>query len=310
MADGEALRETVYASLKRLAELEYDARGFSLLPRQPVASILAGRHASRLRGRGLNFEELRGYIRGDDIRNIDWKATARMRKPFVRVYSEERDRPVVLVVDQRSSMFFGTRLYMKSVTALHVAALFAWRAFHAGDRVGAVIFNDSEVRRIAPHRSRRQVLRILGAGVRANRMLRAETTGDSGAAMLDEALGRARRMAGHDNLIVIVSDLAGAGEETRQLILTAVEHNDVVAALVHDPAAMELPAAARLVVTDGELQVELNLADRRVREPVLAFTRGRLRETEEFLKSLAIPVLPVHTGAEAAGQVRVLLGGR
>jgi uncharacterized protein (DUF58 family) len=80
----------VYASLDALIRLQFEARGFSLLPRQPVHSLLSGRHASRLRGRGLIFEELRNYRPGDDIRAMDWRATARLRKPHVRVYSEER----------------------------------------------------------------------------------------------------------------------------------------------------------------------------------------------------------------------------
>lgn len=98
----------VYADLAELARLKFRTRGFSFLPRQPVHSILAGRHASRLRGRGLNFEEIRRYLPGDDIRNMDWRVTARTRQPHVRVYTEERDRPVLLVVDQRQSMFFGS----------------------------------------------------------------------------------------------------------------------------------------------------------------------------------------------------------
>ena len=83
----------VYANLTELMKLEFKAQGFSFLPKQPVHSILAGRHASRLRGRGLNFEEIRRYLPGDDIRNMDWRVTARLRKPHVRVYTEERDRP-------------------------------------------------------------------------------------------------------------------------------------------------------------------------------------------------------------------------
>ena len=108
---------TIYADLEQLVRLEHRARGFSLLPRQPIHSILAGRHASRLRGRGLNFEEIRGYLPGDDVRPMDWKVTARMREPHVRVYTEERDRPVLFLVDQRASMFFGSRRAMKSVAA-------------------------------------------------------------------------------------------------------------------------------------------------------------------------------------------------
>jgi uncharacterized protein (DUF58 family) len=91
----------VYAERDDLMRLRFKAAGFSFLPRQPIHSVLAGRHASRLRGRGLNFEELRGYLRGDDPRHIDWKVTARTGKPHVRVYTEEKDRTVWLLVDQR-----------------------------------------------------------------------------------------------------------------------------------------------------------------------------------------------------------------
>ena len=97
----------VYTSLAHLVGLSHQASGFSFLPRQPLSSLLAGRHAAKIRGRGLNFEEIRAYLPGDDIRSIDWKVTARARKPHVRVYTEERERQAFLLVDQRMSMFFG-----------------------------------------------------------------------------------------------------------------------------------------------------------------------------------------------------------
>ncbi|MBV8865034.1 MAG: DUF58 domain-containing protein, partial [Acidobacteriaceae bacterium] len=90
-----------YVEFESLVELQYKARGFSFLPRQPIHSLLSGRHSSHMRGRGLDFEELRAYLPGDDIRMMDWRVTARMQKPFVRVFTEERDRPAVLAVDQR-----------------------------------------------------------------------------------------------------------------------------------------------------------------------------------------------------------------
>src|SRR5262244_3704052 len=111
----------VYATLADLVRLRQRSRGFSFLPRQPVQSLLAGRHASRLRGRGLNFEEIRRYQVGDDIRQIDWKVTARTRKTHTRVFTEERERSVLLLVDQRWTMFFGSVKNMKSVTAAEAA---------------------------------------------------------------------------------------------------------------------------------------------------------------------------------------------
>src|SRR5262249_16105870 len=150
-----------YAELDSLVALQFKSRGFTLLHTQPVHSLLFGRRASHVHGRGLDFEELRNYASGDDVRRIDWRVTARMQKPFVRVYSEERDRPSMLVVDQRINMFFGSRVSMKSVTAAEVAALAAWRVFHQGDRIGAFIFNDDTTEQIRMRRSRATVLRIL-----------------------------------------------------------------------------------------------------------------------------------------------------
>ena len=112
----------VTTTLDALVRLKHKAQGFTFLPRQPMHSLLAGKHASRLRGRGLNFEEIRNYFPGDDIRAMDWKATQRTGKPHVRVYTEERDRPAFVVVDQRAGMFFGSQRSMKSVTAAELAA--------------------------------------------------------------------------------------------------------------------------------------------------------------------------------------------
>src|SRR5210317_2483841 len=158
-AETEALQDDrIAVSLKHLRALEFTARGFSFLPRQPVQSILSGRKRSRLRGRGLGFDELRHYRPGDDIRTMDWRVTNRTGKPHVRVYTEERDRPVMVVVDQRLPMFFGSRRKMKSVVAAEMAALTAWRVLSVGDRVGAILFNDSRTIEAKPSRNERKII--------------------------------------------------------------------------------------------------------------------------------------------------------
>jgi uncharacterized protein (DUF58 family) len=298
----------IHTSLEDLARLEHRAKGFNFLPRQPVHSILAGRNNSRLRGRGLNFEEIRGYLPGDDVRNIDWKVTARLRKPHVRVYTEERDRPAILVVDQRIPMFFGSQLYVKSVTAAHLAALAAWTVFQSGDRIGAIVFNDTEIREFRPHRSRRRIMEVFQSIVGMNNQLTAGSTARANYQQLSQALHQARRLAKHDHLIVIISDFAGADDESARLVLQMAQNNDVIAALVHDPMALDLGESGRLVVTEGELQVELDLGTEKVREPLQKYSRSRLQVAMDYLKKLAIPVLPVHTGEDAVEQVRYFLG--
>jgi uncharacterized protein (DUF58 family) len=301
----------VYASLEDLARFEFRARGVRFLPRQPVHSLLTGRHASRMRGRGLDFEEIRAYQPGDDIRTIDWKVTARTGEPHTRVYTEERDRPALLVVDQRISMFFGSRRCLKSVAAAEVAALGAWRVFAARDRIGAVVFDDAGLEEMRPHRSRAQVLRILNAVVEKNRALRADSTVRPDPGALNRALERTERLATHDFVIGIVSDFDGADERTTDLVRRLALHNDVIVFLIDDPLSKTFPVErGRFVVTGGELQVEVNVGKQRVREAVLDHASERIRPVLAWTPDLGVPVLPISTGEDVAEQVRALLGAR
>jgi uncharacterized protein (DUF58 family) len=298
----------VYADLDALIRLQFQARGFSFLPHQPVHSLLAGRHASRLRGRGLNFEEIRRYLPGDDIRNMDWHITARTRKPHVRVYTEERDRPVLLVVDQRLSMFFGSQRAMKAVAAAEATALAAWRALNAGDRVAALVFDDGDVVEIAPHRSRHQVMRILQAVVEKNHALRAEARLQTNPAMLNRVLQRAVRLAKHDYLVCLIGDGAGADQDTVRLVTLLGTHNDVLALFIYDPLEAQLPDAGRLVMAEGELQLEVNTSERRLRQRYTAEFEQRLERLRALSRQRHIPVLPLSTARGVAEQVRELLG--
>ncbi len=300
----------VYASAADLAALEHAARGIAFLPRQPVHSLLAGRHASRVRGRGLAFEELRQYVPGDDIRTMDWRVTARTGRPFVRVYTEEKDRPALLVVDQRINMFFGTRRAMKSVAAAEVAALAAWRILAQGDRVGGFVVGDAGIDEVRPQRSRAAVMRLLETIAARNGALRADAPAERNPAQLDAALDAAARVAGHDHLVVVVSDFDGHGPHTRDLLLRLSLHNDVIAAVVYDPFLIELPPAGSLVVSDGELQVELDAAGGTVRRGIAEFTDARSRELLGWQRELGITVLPVSAAEDTALQIRRLLGGR
>ncbi len=298
----------VYADLDDLIRLQFKARGFSFLPKQPVQSLLAGRRGSRLRGRGLDFEEIRRYIPGDDIRTMDWRVTARTQKPHTRVYTEERDRPVLLVVDQRLSMFFGSRVAMKSVTAAEAAALGAWRAFGVGDRVGALVFNDREVQEIPPHRSRERVMQILRAILKTNHALRVDGDIEPNPAMLNKVLEKVLHLAKHDFLVGIISDFSGADDETRSLVTRLAAHNDVLAIFIYDPLEANLPSAGKLIVSQGDLQIEVHTRDPQLRKRFSEqFTTG-LRTARDLMLKRGIPVLPIHTTEGVREQFRDLLG--
>jgi len=297
-----------YAELDSLIALQFKAGGFTLRHNQPVHSLLFGRRASHVRGRGLDFEELRSYVPGDDVRSIDWRVTARTQKPYVRVYSEERDRPTMLVVDQRINMFFGSRVSMKSVIAAEFAALAAWRVFHQGDRIGAFIFNDDATEEVRMRRSRATVLRILDRIAYQNHLLRADTPSQPKPSRLNDVLASAARICRHDALILIASDFDGADQSTRDLLLHMSRSNDVICCLTYDPLAVKLPPAEQLVVSNGELQVELQLGQEKIRKSIIDASDKRIRSILSWQHELGIPVLPISTAEGVPQQVRHLLG--
>jgi len=301
--------ERIYVDLKSLAQLEHQARGFSFLPRQPLHSVLSGKHASRLRGRGLNFEELRHYRPGDDIRTMDWKVTNRTGRPHVRTYTEERERTVVLMVDQRQGMFFGSKERMKSVVAAQSAALSAWRVLGAGDRVGAVVFNDERISQVRPHRSERNVLQICHQVCAMNHSLHAEALPDP-RVRLNDAIARALRMCAHDALLVLISDMSGWDGRSLTLLKRHSVHNDALVALVYDPLEAEFADTRSLVVSDGRLQIEVSATRNDLRT---RFNQAYATAFEGLRSSLAryeIPVLQLNTIEPVSRQIRRALGGQ
>jgi len=298
----------VYADLEELVRLRYRASGFSFLPRQPVHSILSGSHASRLRGRGLNFEELRNYLPGDDTRQIDWKVTARTRKPHVRIYTEEKDRTVWLLVDQRMSMFFGSRWKMKSVTAAEAAAIAAWRVLSTGDRVGALVYDDADITIIQPHRSEQRVMQILKTIVEKNHALSADSEIQPGPHMLNQALKCVAGLARHDCLICLVGDATGIDEDTRKYVTRLTEHNDVLSAFVYDPLEQSMPQAGRLVFSDRSSQLDVDTSERSFRQSFGEHFQQRLDQMEASSRKHSIPMLKIHTAAPVLEQVRDQLG--
>ena len=297
----------IHVSLAQLRGLQGAARGLSFLPRQPSASVLNGRHASRLRGRGLNFEEMRDYLPGDDIRSIDWKATARTGTPHVRVFTEERDRPALLVVDQRMTMFYGSVLNMKSVTAAEAAAISAFRILDAGDRVGGIVFDDERQVEFVPKRSSRSVFALLESLAEMNSALSAERPSRAVPGSLNAVLKSVARIAHHDHLVMILSDFDGIDETTHRHLSGIARHNDLVLCLVHDPSARSLRQAARSVVGDGQVQAEVDLGDASVREEVERFSAERLDRILSWQAEINLSILPISAGEETLPQLRKLM---
>lgn len=305
--DDAAADPRVRVTLGHLRSLECRAKKLSFLPRQPARSILNGRHASRLRGRGLNFEELRGYLPGDDVRAIDWKVTARTGEPYIRVMPEERDRPALIVVDQRMSMFFGSRLNMKSVTAAEAAALAAFRILDQSDRVGGIVFGDAHLAEIRPQRSRVALNRFLTALADANSLLHAEAP-PVDPMPLTNVLRAVANIASRDHLIILLSDFDVIDADTDRLISGLARRNDLVLGLVTDPTAQEVPEGLNMVVSDGVLQAEIDTGTDATRQSLREMSEGRLAQVFDWQRRFGVAVLPLTSGEETLPQIRRLMG--
>lgn len=296
----------IAVSLAQLRALEFKARGFSFLPRQPVQSILTGRHGSRLRGRGLNFEELRHYRPGDDIRSMDWKVTNRTGKPHVRVYTEERERHVHLLVDQRVSMFFGSQTAMKSVVAAEIAALAAWRVLSSGDRLGGLIFDDHDCYTIPPRRSRDSVLHMLSRLVKTNAALTAGQP--SNAPQLNLAMDNLARRLSHDALVIYIGDGFGWDDRSDELLKQMSMHNDVIVINIFDPAEVELPRLDELVVSDGEMQIAVSGNRELLDERFRASYNEHVEHMHTVLQRYGLPLITVDCAQDPVGQLLQALG--
>ncbi len=299
----------IHVGAGHLMRLGRQSRLLSLLPRQPARSVLNGRHASRLRGRGLNFEELRAYLPGDDIRTIDWKVTARTGEPHVRVYSEERDRPALLLVDQRVSMFFGTRVYMKSVIAAEAAAIAAHRVLAQGDRVGGIVFGDSDLAEHRPQRRPSALRRFLASVGRLNESLHAGLR-PSPTVALNDVLQRAARIAHTNGLVCVFSDFDGLDDATERHLRRLSHSNDLILFNIFDPSSRRLPTSGPLTVSDGTQQIDLDGRDPELSERIATAMDHRLARLVDWSRRYGFPVIPLATDAPAVDQLLHLLGHR
>ncbi|GAB5439133.1 DUF58 domain-containing protein [Falsiruegeria mediterranea] len=297
---------TTTDQLRRLGPL---SRGISLLPRQPARSILNGRHASRLRGRGLNFEELRDYLPGDDIRTIDWKVTARTGSPHVRVYTEERDRPALVIVDQRMTMFFGSVEYMKSVVAAEAAAIVAHRILAQGDRLGGLVLAPGRIAEHRPERRPRALDRLLNSITSANQMLSADLH-NTAEPSLNTVLKQATHVAKTNFVVTVFSDFAGLDDTSEPLLRRLAQSNDLILFNVSDRSAQALPPGLRLSISDGTSQAELDTSDPQVHARVQTALRDRLETLRHWSRRYGIPMVELGTDRAALAQMQVLFGLR
>ncbi len=275
-----------------------------------VKSLQTGAYVSHFRGRGMEFDESRPYQPGDDPRSIDWRVTARSTTAYTKLFREERERPVLVVVDLRSNMHFATRGCFKSVNASRAAALLAWAAHHRGDRLGGLIFGDTTHRELKPRLGRLAALRFVHELVGHRDWQPAEEAAPNGMEPLTHAMSALRRVARPGSLVVVISDFTGFSRAAQAYLSSVARHNEVLAVFMNDPLERDLPPPGRyrLVSPDDELAID-TFASAARRDYHNAFER-RSEELETFCQRYGVHLMSMSTDDDPVATLQTALGRR
>ena len=303
------MRPGIDIDADELIGLRWQARPFALTSRRPVASAVSGLHASRFRGRGVDYLESRNYQPGDDIRNMDWRVTARTGRAHTKIYQEERERPVILMLDLNGSLFFGTRVRLKSVAAAQAAALLAWATTLSGDRIGALAFADGDMHEMRPTGGRKGALAL----IRALCAWYAPVPRPVASSGLGDALERARRVVRPGSMLVLISDFYSADPTAERHLMRLREHNDVLALRLLDPMEQAPPPPGRYPITDGERHGLLRTASRQRREQYRQWAHERQQAIDQMFIRRGVPVVDLRNDAsvvdQLAGGLRAVVRG-
>src|SRR4051812_23501490 len=287
----EAAREI----LKKIRHLELKTRGM-------VEAAFAGQYRSVFKGRGMNFEEVREYQPGDEVRTIDWNVTARLGDPFVKKFTEERELTVMLIVDVSASGEFGSVQLSKRELAAEVACLFAFSAIRNNDQVGLILFSDHVELFISPKKGRLHTLRVI------REILYFEPKGRG--TRPGEALDYLNQVLHRRSVVFLISDFQAA-DFSRAMAVTSRRH-DLIAVPIIDPREEELPDVGLLTLEDAETgeQIEINTSDRLVRKKFFEVAEARLADRLRDFRRKQIDAISLRTDQDYVPALRTFFRDR
>ena len=281
--------------LDDLLELRHQARTLGVAAHHLVNSTFTGLYASVFRGTGLDFDEVREYREGDDIRNMDWLVTARTNTPHLKIFREERQRSVILCIDMGPHMNFGTRGTFKSIQAARVAALIGWAASKQHDRVGGVLFGNpvTGIRYFRATPGRRGLWQLLRA------LTQPIEQGDTDESQLMAALQHLDSGSGTGSLIFVIAPINNVTAGFERIVGSLKQRHDVVLLPVDDPADRDLPSMGPVIFSNaaGEL-LEVDTDSEAGREAFRLDWEQRREELQQLSFRLKLGLIPVSTNED------------
>lgn len=297
----------VHTSLEELLEMRYLLKGLTLFNANNRRSPLVGAHHSKLRGRGVDFDQVRVYLPGDDIRSIDWRVTARSQQVHTKLFHEEKERPVFLLVEQTKSLFLGTGQSLKSVVCARLASLLGWAALDNNDRIGGLVFNELEQRVVRPRLTKRSLLQFINYLSQMNSQLINEPLTPVLTNNLLLAFKQAKEVLRPGSLLFIIIDERSLDFASQQILQHLAIHMDIVLLPVYDPIDHELPQAGYLRFAQGEQQLMLDTNNHKIRAAYTQQAIQRQQQWQELTKKIAAKLFPINTEQDLIEQIKPLV---
>ena len=266
--------------LKKVRKIEIKTKGLS-------ANVFSGEYHSAFKGRGMSFSEVRSYQYGDDVRNIDWNVTARTGIPFIKVFEEEREMTVMLVIDMSRSAFFGTKAQMKNEMMTEICAVLAFSAINNNDKVGVIFFSDKIEKFIPPKKGRSHILLII------RELLNFEPMGKG--TDMSIALQYLNNIIKKRSICFLLSDFMTRGYDNALRI--AAKRHDIVGIHVADPAEEQLPPVGLLRALDAETETRIwiDASDKTTRERFAQWYADNLAYSQSLFKKTGVDMLSIRT---------------
>jgi uncharacterized protein (DUF58 family) len=300
----------VSVSQKGLIRLAGPARVISLDVLR-VSSLQTGAYISRFRGRGMEFDESRPYQPGDDPRSIDWRVTARSTNAYTKLFREERERPVLVMLDLRRGMHFATRGCFKSVSASRAAALLSWAAHHRGDRLGGIIFGDTMHRELRPRLGRQAALHYLHQlTTHVDWSPPGSATNDNPDLPLAQAMSTLRRVTRPGSLVIVISDFLGFSRAAQSYLAGIARHNEVLALFISDPLERRLPPPGQYRLVSAQAEMAIDTRARAARRDYREAFATRQAELEKFCQRYGVHLMPMSTEDDPVECLQEALGRR
>ncbi|MDX2504145.1 MAG: DUF58 domain-containing protein [Gammaproteobacteria bacterium] len=302
--------------LQGLIQLRYQSSHLSLGSQRKAFSSLSGNYNSPFKGRGLNFDEVRPYQPGDDIRNIDWNVTARTDKVHTKIFQEERERPVFIIVDLSSSMYFGTRHCLKSVTAAKAAALFAWAGADNSNRIGGLVFNDKHHMEMRPKGGHRGVLQFLKLLSDFHNESHNESHNDDDLKTIPDTepmntellFARIQKVIHPGSIVLLASDFIQMNEARLKHIRYIARHNDLLITHIYDSLETQLPPSGQYGISNGLQQQLIHTGDKSLRYSFHKLFQAKQNDIEQFCLKNRIHLINLATHDNVADQFLSALG--